>query len=143
MSDPLIIWQKWSDPFWDEDQIPETENNEASFYADEEENLNNTDNTQDKSTHNFLKNPLAIKVIATPLGIVPITENTASGKIFNFWVGHTNFDITKKIADIIETTEGVETLDIYTRYRFRIAVGKAFSDSDVMRNINKKIYQES
>jgi hypothetical protein len=45
-------------------------------------------------------------------------------------------------ADIIETTSGVETLDIFTRYRFRIGVGKAFSDSEVMRDINNKIYKE-
>ena len=76
------------------------------------------------------------------MGIIPITENTASNKIFNFWLGHTNFDITKDIALLIEETTGVETLDIFTRYRFRISVGKAFDDSSVMRNINKKVYRE-
>jgi hypothetical protein len=78
--------------------------------------------------------------MATPMGIIPVTENTASGKIFNFWTGHTNFNITKKITSLIEETEGVETLDIFTRYRFRIAVGKAFDDSSVMRKINDNIY---
>ena len=76
------------------------------------------------------------------MGIIPVNDNTASGKLFNFWVGHTNFDISKKIANIIEKTDGVETLDIFTRYRFRIAVGKAFDDSEIMRNINKTIYSE-
>ena len=83
-----------------------------------------------------------IKVMATPMGIIPINDNTASGKIFNFWIGHTNFNITKKIAGVIETINGVETLDIFTRYRFRIAVGKAFNDSEVMRDINNTIYKE-
>jgi hypothetical protein len=76
------------------------------------------------------------------MGIIPMNENTMSGKIFNFWMGHTNFNITKKIADIIEQTDGVETLDIFTRYRFRIGVGKAFDDSSVMRTINKRVYGE-
>lgn len=71
-----------------------------------------------------------------------MNENTASGKLFNFWMGHTNFDISKKIAQIIERTDGVETLDIFTRYRFRISIGKAFNDSETMRNINKTIYGE-
>jgi hypothetical protein len=71
-----------------------------------------------------------------------VTDNTMSGKIFNFWIGHTNFDITHKVADVIEKTDGVETLDIFTRYRFRIAVGKAFDDSSVMRDINKRVYSE-
>ena len=80
------------------------------------------------------------RAIATPMGIIPINESTASGKIFNFWVGHTNFDITNALALIIEETPGVETLDIFTRYRFRIGIGKAFHDSKVMRDINSRVY---
>ena len=76
------------------------------------------------------------------MGIIPFNDNTASGKIFNFWMGHTNFDISKSIVNIIEKIDGVETLDVFTRYRFRIAIGKAFDDSQIMRNINKKIYSE-
>jgi hypothetical protein len=57
-------------------------------------------------------------------------------------MGHTNFDISKKIAQMIERTDGVETLDIFTRYRFRVSIGKAFDDSETMRNINKTIYSE-
>ena len=82
-----------------------------------------------------------IKVMATPMGIIPVNENTASGKIFNFWVGHTNFNITKHLAGVIENIDGVETLDIFTRYRFRVGIGKAFIDSDVMRDINSKVYE--
>ena len=47
---------------------------------------------------------------------------------------------TKTItANIIESSEGVETLDIFTRYRFRISVGKAFSDSKILREISSRI----
>ena len=76
------------------------------------------------------------------MGIIPLNDNTASNKIFNFWTGHTNFNITGHVLKIIEETEGVETLDIFTRYRFRIAVGKAFEDSEVMRLINQQVYKE-
>ena len=82
-----------------------------------------------------------VKIISTPMGLIPIDSNMTN-KLFNFWTGHTNFDITKKIKDTIESTEGVETLEIYTRYRFRVGVGKAFNDSDVMRRINKNVYDE-
>jgi hypothetical protein len=75
------------------------------------------------------------------MGVIPINENTASNKIFNFWMGHTNFDITKDIVDTIEETSGVESLDIFTRYRFRISVGKAFDDSQIMRDINDRVYE--
>ena len=133
MNENLIIWQKWIDPFGEDD----TETDEDKKFFTDDEELEENEDQSDKKKYVF-----GIKAIATPMGIVPMNENTASSKIFNFWLGHTNFDITKTIASIIEKTDGVETLDIFTRYRFRIAVGKAFNDSDIMRDINKKIYKE-
>jgi hypothetical protein len=41
--------------------------------------------------------------------------------------------------ETIENCEGVELLDVFTRYRFRIAVGKCFTDNEVMANITEKI----
>ena len=42
---------------------------------------------------------------------------------------------------MIEKTDGVETFDVFTRYRFRVGVGKAFSDSETMREINSRVYE--
>jgi len=141
----VIVWQKWIDPFGRDDQILDKEEFEE-FDNYVIENEDNDDNSEDKAKLNeFLADKrirYGIKVIATPMGIIPVNDHTSSGKIFNFWMGHTNFDITKKVAEIIEITEGVESLDVYTRYRFRISVGKAFEDSIVMRNINKNVYRE-
>jgi len=137
-----IIWQKWADPFGEDeiDSIQDLLNQNDGIsdnFIDEEENEQNKTINKNQIVKSSNQH---IKVIATPMGIVPVNENTCSGKIFNFWVGHTNFDITKNIASIIESTDGVETLDIFTRYRFRISIGKAFNDSKVMRDINKKVY---
>lgn len=143
----IIVWQKWVDPFGGDDVI---ENNMlASFLQDlDEEPFLEEDYEQEEHEEDSMeshsissKKSLPIRVMATPMGIIPVTENTASGKIFNFWIGHTNFNISKRVSDIIEETEGVETLDVFTRYRFRIAVGKAFSDSEVMRDINVQLYK--
>lgn len=136
--DNLIIWQKWMDPFG-EDEFPEISSDiDPEFYDDEpSENITEASHPKNPIINTIKRN---IKVIATPMGIIPVTDNTASGKIFNFWMGHSNFNITKKVASLIEETDGVETLDIFTRYRFRISVGKAFNDSDVMRNINDNVY---
>jgi hypothetical protein len=125
----LIIWQKWFDPFGEDDS---QDHSMHDPYEDTD-----TDDYRDNDNMS-LKKP--VRAIATPMGLIPYTENTASSKIFNFWVGHTNFDIDQKIADIIELSEGVETLDIFTRYRFRIAIGKVFDDSSVMKEINDSIY---
>jgi|LakMenEpi03Aug12_release.lakeMendotaPanAssembly.Ray.scaffolds.fasta_scaffold456512_1 hypothetical protein len=129
----VIIWQKWKDPFGEKDDDIDVDDEYSNFYTEEGDDL-------DEEIHKSKLQNKHIKVIATPMGIVPINENTASGKIFNFWIGHTNFNITKYIADIIEKTDGVETLDIFTRYRFRIAIGKAFTDSSVMKDIQESIY---
>jgi hypothetical protein len=125
-----IIWEKWNDPFGDN--------------LDEMKWNNYDDEELDEETE-FLDNKIIkpnnkpIKVIATPVGLIPYNEHTASSKIFNFWVGHTNFNISKRIMDIIEKCDGVELLDVFTRYRFRIAIGKCFIDSEIMSNITENI----
>lgn len=137
---PLIIWEKWIDPFGrDQDEAK---------WIDYENNLSNIDehidpDEPDMSDQDAQSMPYvstnSVKVIASPLGLIPYNEHTASSKIFNFWLGHTNFNISTTIKDIIEEIDGVEILDIFTRYRFRIAIGKCFEDADVINNINIKM----
>lgn len=132
---PKIIWEKWRDPFGydlDEDIIDPPVPLRSNSNEDDE----------DDRDDDLLKNAKDVrcKIVMTPFGMIPYTENTASGKIFNFWTGHSNFSITQNISNMIEDTDGVETLDVFTRYRFRISIGKAFEDSSVMREINKKVY---
>jgi hypothetical protein len=138
----IIIWQKWVDPFGRDDGTDDQFDNYSEINTDETDNEENEEETKTKQFIAEKTIRYGVKVIATPMGIIPVNDGTASGKIFNFWMGHTNFDITKKVAEIIEKTEGVESLDIYTRYRFRISIGKAFEDSFVMRDINKYVYKE-
>lgn len=143
-NDNIIIWQKWIDPFGRDDD--ENKQEEFSNYTTDHNELDDPETYEDKEKVNEFvadkKIRYGVKVIATPMGIIPVNDNTSSGKLFNFWMGHTNFDISKKVAETIEITEGVESLDVYTRYRFRISIGKAFEDSIVMRNINKNVYKE-
>jgi flavodoxin len=127
---PKIIWEKWSDPFGD-DIV------ENSWHNYDNENSPEIDDQIDIIDQ--IKKP--VKVISSPMGLIPYNEYTASSKIFNFWVGHCNFNLSKKIVESIEKVEGVELLDIFTRYRFRIAVGKSFTDSQVMNEIKLTIHQ--
>jgi len=138
----LIVWQKWMDPFGDDDEST-LDQSEPEFYDEQDKPIKEEEEINGSlDSKKFVKiKSSSVKVMATPMGIIPINENTASSKIFNFWVGHTNFNITNKIAQIIEETDGVETLDIFTRYRFRIAIGKVFTDSNVMKNINDNVYE--
>lgn len=122
-----IIWEKWFDPFGSD--VDETKWNNYDENSEDDGGPFEDPNIQDK-----LAKP--VKVIASPLGLIPYNEYTASGKIFNFWVGHCNFNISNQIVELIEKCDGVEILDVFTRYRFRIAIGKCFTDSDVMKNIS-------
>lgn len=114
-----IAWEKWDDPLmFDESDTPIIEDNDGDAPTIRTKTL---------------------KMVITPMGAIPYNETTAASNIFNFWVGHTNFNISKNISDLLEECEGVETLDIFTRYRFRVGIGKAFEAGDVMRGINNKI----
>lgn len=125
-----IIWEKWNDPFGE--NLDETKWNNY-----DDENLDEDNELLEQQL--FKLNSKPVKVIASPLGLIPYNEHTASSKIFNFWVGHTNFNISKPIIQIIEQCEGVELLDIFTRYRFRIGVGKCFTDNEVMKLITDNV----
>lgn len=131
-----IVWEKWRDPFlgYDENEI-DLDSEVNNFFDDDEEDTEQNKNPVDQ----IKQSGKQIRVIATPMGLIPYNEYTASGKIFNFWIGHTNFNLSKKIVSVIEKTDGVETLDIFTRYRFRIGIGKVFEDRDVMKNIEDNI----
>lgn len=135
---PLIVWEKWVDPFGidgDDELVND------SFFDDTDNDPGDMPETGEATEQQFIKKTKHIRALSTPMGIIPMEETVPSGKIFNFWIGYTNFNITKNIAYIIEQTDGVETLDIFTRYRFRIGVGKLFEDGDVMRQINSKVYE--
>ena len=127
---PLIVWEKWVDPFG--------EDTDEAKWRDYNNDITDTDDLIPEEE--FQNTTKSIRVIASPLGLIPYNEHTASSKIFNFWLGHTNFDINNDIKNILERSPGIEILDIFTRYRFRIAIGKCFSDSETMKQINDRIY---
>lgn len=142
MSDPIIIWEKWKDPYGSDDTVEIS--NMISEMLKQNETEEEDEETEPQINNKELLSGLVkgkVPMMMTPVGLIPYTENTAASHIFNFWTGHSNFNITKPISDIIETTDGVESLDVFTRYRFRVGIGKAFKDSDVMRIINKNVYE--
>lgn len=137
-SSEIIVWEKWRDPLGYDDieekfQHKHIHNNSTDMDNDDEEDA-------DEDDENVIVKNIKDQFALTPLGLIPLTENTVSSKIFNFWTGHTTFPISKKISSLIENIDGVETLDVFTRYRFRISVGKAFKDSLVLREINESIH---
>jgi hypothetical protein len=78
-------------------------------------------------------------VASTEFGIFAINEETCLSTYFNFWEGNTNFPLENYHKFLIDTTPGVETNDIKTPYRFRIAIGKMFDASDVLKRLEDRL----
>lgn len=135
-----ISWEYWIDPYGDniDNFNPISENEDLNNYDSCEYEKIGEKNEQNFNEQGFItKKPY--KLAITQVGVIPFYEHSLPSKIFKFWVGHTNFNISPKIAKVIEDTPGVETLDIFTRYRFRIGVGKIFDSKEVRLNIQNRI----
>jgi len=139
----IILWQKWinpyESPYEDEKLLEDISDKELDDSTHWDSYVDDHDENDNLDKKNIIE-PSA-KIIMTPMGIIPLHEKTACTKIFKFWIGHTNFNITNDISSLIEKIDGVEILDIFTRYRFRIAIGKAFKDRDVMQKIQETLYE--
>ena len=64
-----------------------------------------------------------------------IANDIAMATNFDCWMGHTNFNITKKIKGLLDEVDGIEVLKVCSRYRFFIGIGKMFDFSDVRKSI--------
>ena len=75
--------------------------------------------------------------ISTPLMALTsqIIEDVSMLANFYCWMGHTNFDVTPTIKNMLEKAPGIEMLKICSRYRFFIAIGKMFDFADVRKYI--------
>jgi hypothetical protein len=143
---PDVYWERWIDPYKlavDELEWNEFDEENADTKTVEFNDLPSTQYEKEfeqdgdqGSGNGFLQIP-GIKHLFTPFGIVPLTEHSHPAKLFKFWTGHTNFSITKDLAYLMSTIKGVETLNIWTRYRFRIGIGKLFDDKVVMLDLKE------
>lgn len=122
-----IVWEKWIDPFLtnlDEIELPDDdEEEEKKAYRDSYERAEAMQRSGPKRSYTG-------PVMVGPMGMIPLNEHNTPSKVYCFWMGHTNFNISPTIAAKIANVPGVEALDIFTRYRFRVAIGKAFLDTD-------------
>ena len=125
----IIGWTKWIDPFENIPNIP-TKKGGGGYEDEDEYNVFDQPEMQIKNM---------TPMVMTPVGLMPIGDDIRPGKNFNFWIAHTTFRITPYIKDIIENTDGVETLDIPTPYRMRIGIGTMFNSPDVKCSIERRL----
>tara|TARA_E500000331_G_C17225568_1_gene700154 strand:+ start:114 stop:839 length:726 start_codon:yes stop_codon:yes gene_type:complete len=156
MSEKKIVWEKWIDPLntnIDEVEYPghdypslEEEKSYELFSTDplfEEKMDEYSDSEEEHHKKNISYNPM--RIVSTPHGFVSLTEHSFASKNFDFWTLHYSRDITKKVEEIIEKCEGVESLNVLTRYRARIGFNRpliqsgVFNLSEIKKNIENSI----
>lgn len=130
MTQNKLRWSPHSYSFDSSKQIFTKNNITASPYEDLEQ--------EEYSPHGMMI-PFAGTVIETPLGIFNVDDELNPYKNFEFWLCHSNFDITKSVAETIIDTPGVEVFRPITRYRFLLGVGDLFPFQDVRASLQEKL----
>lgn len=103
-----ILWEKFKDPYKEE------------IDKDLDDDEDDEDSLKESST----------KALVSDMGILPLTNETLLSEKYNLWMVYVNFDLTTDLVDMIEEVPGVETLDIYSRYRMRVGFGKLFDENN-------------
>tara|TARA_R110002020_G_scaffold71388_4_gene184430 strand:+ start:43 stop:681 length:639 start_codon:yes stop_codon:yes gene_type:complete len=135
MSKPKqIAWESWSAKA---QEIIDAANFVAPEIDTEEMTFNGSELPPELLSPELFLQPQ--KIINTPIGIFSQDSILKPSDRWDCWIGYTNFDITKKISDIIESVSGVEALRILGRYSFFLGVGKLFDIKEVRRDIEKEL----
>lgn len=143
------LWNRWHDPLrpllksYQENPLPyedqdfsDAELNHAKRTWEEDDTPAERPNPYNTPAKAGYTGP----VVMGPFGVIPIHESNIPSKLYNFWMCDTNFWITPQVRSTIERTPGVESLDVFTPYRFRIAVGRAFKEKDVLTDVENNVF---
>lgn len=113
-----IAWEKWYDVVEEEQEVEETE----VEWSDDEPQM-------------IIPELFEIEKINTPIGEYSANDRMLPTKLFDCWICHTNFPLTKKELNILNNIPGIECLKIMSKYRFFIGIGRLFDFSDVRANV--------
>lgn len=120
----LITWQKYEDLLEEQFNTP-LATTIASY-------INKTDKTDEEYDDEEFKT----RIVPNPSSYSREIQLTSN---FDCWVAHTSFNISENIQNIVNRSEGIEVLQICSRYRFFVGIGKLFDFTNVRVNIEKQI----
>lgn len=140
MSKRAIGWQKYEDLIQKQLTSPFASLMLQSQMNISEQDFPNLDEDDEVSFSEMLESE------EKDLLVVPVPQDFHNqiSLITNYdcWVGHTNFDITEEVRDIIDTCKGVEILKVHSRYRFFVGIGRMFDFSEVRQLIEESLTSE-
>lgn len=133
MSKKVVSWEKYEDIRKQFKPLKEYEKENEDSGDTEEEN-----EEFDCGSH----------ALMTSWGILPLNDGVLASDHFDFWIMHTNFDITEEVIQKISIVKGVESLEPLSRYRARVGfpIGETIKDGERVRmfdsaTIKKEIEQ--
>lgn len=128
MSDRKIVWEKWFCPV-DEEFTEEEFNPEEHAYVD----------TYVVGDDDF-RTAFELPFVRTPLGPYFKDDPFMPSKMFDCWIAHTNFPLSKsEIKEKLIRVPGIEVLKIISRYRFFIGVGKLFTIRETAQKVQEAL----
>jgi hypothetical protein len=140
-----IGWQKYEDYIEKQLSCPILQHiiqNMLSINIDDDEQLE-MDEDEDDETYedeDDEKKNLSMLALNKLMPLTPqIIEDVSMLSNFDCWIGHTNFDITPKIKDILNRTPGIEILKIFSRYRFFVGIGQMFDFQNIRFDIEQEL----
>lgn len=132
-----IAWEKFTPSYeskkFDVHEIDEEEDREEDLEEDSEE-------MPEMLGFVNLDQIMSRRKIKTPFGYYEIDDDFSPYNMFDCWVGHTNFKITKKDFNILnKEIDGIGCLKVLSPYRFFIGIEKMFSFPAVRIQIQKDL----
>lgn len=129
-----ILWARWQDPIAPllEREPPEPDEDEARSCRDAFAAEGEVSEMELEGGDELKTGPMLVG----PMGAIPVRESNLPSRLYSFWMAHTNFDLTREAVQAVEAVAGVEGLDVFTRYRMRLAVGKAFEQRAVLGRVD-------
>lgn len=91
------------------------------------------DDDQVSKIHGAMPAPMMIPMSQQLIEDISMLSN------YDCWIGHTNFDITNRIKETLNSIDGVEILKICSRYRFFIGIGQMFNFAEVRKSIENEL----
>lgn len=135
-SNKKIAWEKFTPNYETTNFIPEEERQPAISDIENEEN----EIQNDASFMNFLnlQDIMESNKVKTPFGLYSIDDDFSPYNMFECWIGHTNFKITKEDYNILNNDiDGIGCLKVLSSYRFFIGIEKMFTFPAVRIQIQK------
>lgn len=150
MTNKKIAWEKFV-PNYDTNNLPpihhisqhhQQEEDEKNTWEEEEEDEDESDNEKHGNLMSLINMEDFIfgRKIRTPFGEYEIDDDFSPYNMFDCWIGHTNFKISKEDLNILDNNiDGIGCLKVISPYRFFIGIEKMFTFPAIRIQIQKDL----